>query len=627
MNFRLDLAKHPGPQLDYLESIYNHLNTNKVTIPPTIQGMMMLNILPSKWESTLILMALTGTTISQMSLKVVNAFIINFWESEQNKHPLPKAQKLSAIKRQNQHPSFDSQMQGGSYKPKEKKKKPIKRGTRGGKGKERATSHIASVASLPSPPLVHVASFSPAGMVTRTAHASLPAAGQSHSPVHPTVISACSLAERIGVETTTNNLKTLEQHITMPQHKYGGRITASKRTSTPPPSPPTSTSASMSVADWDAQLTAERLHDDEEYPQVSYEEHFGVTLPSVPNTPSSDCVSLFGDEDIELENWARRELDGAACHEFNDDESVILPSHIYGTNVSSVDRASKGAAVMEKDISVLNKYVHNCKTSDCPKCEKEHKNSMNWLLDSGATWHFTHLIKDFISYEALKDALTVQTASKPIFIKGFGAVLIKHKVTNKHRKKTITTVLHPVYYIPEITTRLLSLGVFLQEGMHVYGNVTKLSIAYRKSLWPVVECTPRIPSDTVYWLKSNIADQTKYSTMTYVDYDLMHKHLGHPSQDVLHYAPKHTKGFPPMETPEEIPICPGCAEGKMPSKAYPPSDTHAEKPFEKIHSDIKSFPVESYHKYKYFISFVDDYSSYSWVTLLCTKGAAINALM
>jgi hypothetical protein len=305
LNFCLDLAKHPGPQLDYLESIYNRLNTNKVAIPPTIQGMMMLNILPSKWESTLVPMALAGTTIAQMSLKAVKAFIINFWESEQNKRALPKAQKLSAIKRQNQQPSFNLQMQGGSWKPKEKKKKPIKRGTRCSKGKERATSHIASVASLPSPPLAHIASFSPAGLEIRTAHASLPAAGQARSPIHPTVMSARSLAERIGVETTTGNLKTLEQHITMPQHKFGGRITASKRSSTPPPSPPASTSASWSVADWDAQLAAERLHDEELYPQVMYEEHFGVVLPSIPNTPLSDCVSLFGDEDIELENWAR----------------------------------------------------------------------------------------------------------------------------------------------------------------------------------------------------------------------------------------------------------------------------------------------------------------------------------
>jgi hypothetical protein len=128
-------------------------------------------------------------------------------------------------------------------------------------------------------------------------------------------MSAHSLAECIGVETMTGNLKMLEQHITMPQHKYGGRITASKRSSMTPPSPPTSTSASWSVADWDAQLAAERLHDEEQYPQVTYEEHFGVALPSVPNTPSSDCISLFGDEDIMCLPDAQREQWLDKCHE------------------------------------------------------------------------------------------------------------------------------------------------------------------------------------------------------------------------------------------------------------------------------------------------------------------------
>ena len=50
------------------------------------------------------------------------------------------------------------------------------------------------------------------------------------------------------------------------------------------------------------------------------------------------------------------------------------------------------------------------------------------------------------------------------------------------------------------------------------------------------------------------------------------------------------------------------------------------KAFERIHSDLKSFPVDSYHWYKYFISFLDDFSSHTWVMCLKTKDAAINAL-
>jgi transposase InsO family protein len=64
----------------------------------------------------------------------------------------------------------------------------------------------------------------------------------------------------------------------------------------------------------------------------------------------------------------------------------------------------------------------------------------------------------------------------------------------------------------------------------------------------------------------------------------------------------------------------------MPQKAFPPSTSRASAPFDKIHSDLKQFPIESYHRHKYFISFVDDYSGYSWIMLLRQKSSAIIAL-
>ena len=97
----------------------------------------------------------------------------------------------------------------------------------------------------------------------------------------------------------------------------------------------------------------------------------------------------------------------------------------------------------------------------------------------------------------------------------------------------------------------------------------------------------------------------------------MHRQLGHPSKDILSHAKDKTMGFPKgISFPKADPICPGCAKGKMPSKSFPTSESHATKPFEKIHSNLKSFSVVSYHKHKYYISFVDDYSSYSWIVCL-----------
>ena len=91
-------------------------------------------------------------------------------------------------------------------------------------------------------------------------------------------------------------------------------------------------------------------------------------------------------------------------------------------------------------------------------------------------------------------------------------------------------------------------------------------------------------------------------------------------------ALQNTKGFPELNFLRSEPLCPGCARGKMPQKAFPPSSSCASAPFEKIHSDLKQFPVESYHHHKYFISFVDDYSGFSWITLLRQKSSTINAL-
>lgn len=58
---------------------------------------------------------------------------------------------------------------------------------------------------------------------------------------------------------------------------------------------------------------------------------------------------------------------------------------------------------------------------------------------------------------------------------------------------------------------------------------------------------------------------------------------------------------------------------------YPPSDRRAKAPFELIHSDLKSFPFESYHKFRYVIVFYDDFSSNAWTIPLKKKSDAVKA--
>jgi transposase InsO family protein len=44
-----------------------------------------------------------------------------------------------------------------------------------------------------------------------------------------------------------------------------------------------------------------------------------------------------------------------------------------------------------------------------------------------------------------------------------------------------------------------------------------------------------------------------------------------------------------------------------------------------IHLDLKSFPIESYHKFQYVIVFYDDFSSNAWTISLKKKSDAVKA--
>ena len=63
----------------------------------------------------------------------------------------------------------------------------------------------------------------------------------------------------------------------------------------------------------------------------------------------------------------------------------------------------------------------------------------------------------------------------------------------------------------------------------------------------------------------------------------------------------------------------------MPNQAFPENERCTTKPFELVHSDLKSFPVLSYQKFKYIITFYNNFTSHAWTMALCSKAAAITA--
>ncbi|EKM74358.1 hypothetical protein AGABI1DRAFT_48147, partial [Agaricus bisporus var. burnettii JB137-S8] len=72
--------------------------------------------------------------------------------------------------------------------------------------------------------------------------------------------------------------------------------------------------------------------------------------------------------------------------------------------------------------------------------------------------------------------------------------------------------------------------------------------------------------------------------------------------------------------------CPGCALGKQHQKTFSENPQRATHFGELIHSDLLEFPIQLYHKHKWAITFLDDYSSAITIALLRSKSQAFKAL-
>ena len=238
-------------------------------------------------------------------------------------------------------------------------------------------------------------------------------------------------------------------------------------------------------------------------------------------------------------------------------------------------------------------------------------------MDSGASAHFTPDINNFIEYQELTEPMFVQTANLSAQVKGKGTILL---VLSTNEVVRITHVFH----IPTLSCQLLSMGVFLQAGLKTVGSRTAITVL--KDYKPVLRFSPRQKGGTIYVIKSKLQEAHMITASIYgINFDIMHRRLAHPSKEVLLKSRKHLKDFPEIEFPKEKHVCPGCAQGKMTNKPFHENPVRAKRPLQLIHSDLKAFLVESYHKYRYSIVFMDDYTSFTWMVNLHTKDAALTA--
>lgn len=107
-----------------------------------------------------------------------------------------------------------------------------------------------------------------------------------------------------------------------------------------------------------------------------------------------------------------------------------------------------------------------------------------------------------------------------------------------------------------------------------------------------------------------------------VDYQVWHKHLRHPNANVLHDLLKSSflenKDIPSLNSIHFD--CIPCKLGTSKNFPFPTHQSNVTQIFDIIHSDVWGMaPVISHANCKYFVTFIDDYSRFTWVYFLRSK--------
>jgi hypothetical protein len=94
---------------------------------------------------------------------------------------------------------------------------------------------------------------------------------------------------------------------------------------------------------------------------------------------------------------------------------------------------------------------------------------------------------------------------------------------------------------------------------------------------------------------------------------LWHRCLGHPSSVVVHQV-LHDNNILFSESNKES-VCDACQMAKSHQLPYPKSTSVSTSPLELIFSDVWGPVSDSFSQFKYYVSFTDDYSKFTWIYL------------
>jgi histone deacetylase 1/2 len=229
----------------------------------------------------------------------------------------------------------------------------------------------------------------------------------------------------------------------------------------------------------------------------------------------------------------------------------------------------------------------------------------NWYTDIGATDHISGELEKLAVRDRYNGAEQIRTAN------GAG-MHVSHVGQSTIHTLSRSLKLNNVIHVPSSTKNLVSIhhlatdnNVFLEFHLDFFcikdqdTKNTLLRGPCWRGLYPLTSATTMKQAFGV----------NKPS------FDWWHNRLGHPAMPIVERVLKNFN-LPYSCESNKHSVCDVCQQAKSHQLSYPKSFSVSTKPLELIFSDVWGPAPDSVGRFKYYVSFVDDFSKFTWIYLL-----------
>ena len=299
-------------------------------------------------------------------------------------------------------------------------------------------------------------------------------------------------------------------------------------------------------------------------------------------------------------------------HMGDDGRALVSTTHTGASTSHAMPQPSHEDAFIRKSdiealIKALNANSGNQSINALNSIHNESHTARPMIIDSGASHH---MIRDARLISDIKPALgsVVIANGDRIPIKGVGNLNLFDKESQ-------------VFYMPTFASNLLSVkratndlncNIIFSPNDVVFQDIETLKMIGKG-----------VTKGDLYLLEDTTTRSClpyAFSSIPVLENDVLwHARLGHPHSRALNLL------LPNVYFKNDG--CEACILGKHCKTVFPKSSTIYEKCFDLIHSDVWTAPCTSRENHRYFVTFIDQKSKYTWLTMIPSKDRVLDAFI